>query len=234
MNKIVLGNDDIFDNIVIQDDTDIILKLNDISSNINIIVDDNVCVNLIELSCNTNNKIICSLKDNSKLIYNRAVKDSNDDILINLDGISSSVIMNNSVLSKKESINKINIEHNNILTSSNLSNHGINDSKFDFVFDVNAIIRSFAKSSRTKQENRIININCGKSNIYPNLIVDIDEVDAAHSAYISDFDKDNLFYMKSRGISESESRKILLKTFLVGNLEGVNEYINDIEEIFRF
>lgn len=230
MNKIVLKNDDLVDNLVIQEDTDLVLTLEYISNNINIIIDENVYVNVVELSMDTQNTISFRLNENSRLIYNRLVKNSNDSIYVDLDGINSSVEINNSILSNKRSVCNFNINHNNVSTLSKLSNHGINDSKENLVFNVNAKIVNSAKDSITKQENKIINTNCGKSNIYPNLIVDIDEVDASHSAYISDFDYESLFYMKSRGIKEINARKILLDAFLLGNLENFDEYMSEAKK----
>ena len=233
MNKIVLSNDDFYGNLFIQEDTDIIIKSNDLSGNLNIVIDDNVYVNVIELSLDTNNSISFKLKENSRLLYNRIIKNSNDSIIVDLDGISSSVVINNSVISKKNSIVNFDINHNNTSTTSKLSNHGVNDSKDELIFNVNARIIQNAKDSKTNQENRIINTNSGKSYIYPNLIVDIDEVDASHSAYISDFDYDSLFYMKSRGIKEVDARKILLDAFIFGNLENFDEYIENAKKMFE-
>ncbi len=233
MNKIVLGNDDFCDNLLIQEDTDLVLNLNNTLNTLNVIIDDDVYLNVIELSTDTNNKILFKLKENSRLLYNRIVKNSNDSISIDLDGISSSAVINNSVISKKNSINNFDINHNNIKTTSKLSNHGVNDSIDELVFNVNVKIIQNAEESKTKQENKIINTNCGKSNIYPNLIVDIDDVDASHSAYISDFNYDSLFYMKSRGIKEIDARKILLDAFVFGNLDNFDEYIDKAKKMFE-
>ena len=233
MNKIVLSNDDFIDNMFIQEDTEIVMKFNNVSNKINIIIDENVYVNIIELSSDTKNIISFRLNENSRLLYNRIAKNSNDSIIVDLDGMYSSTKINNSVVCKNESINNFNINHNNISTTSDVSNHGLNDSKEELVFNVNAKITQNASDSKTNQENRIINTNCGKSKIYPNLIVDIDEVDASHSAYISDFDYKSLFYMKSRGIKENDARKLLIDAFLFKNLNNFDEFTTEAKKIIE-
>ena len=68
-----------------------------------------------------------------------------------------------------------------------------------------------------------INLVKGDSKILPNLLVDNYDVSASHSAYISDFDKKRMFYLKSRGISDNEARRLLLEGFLIGNLDVDDE-----------
>lgn len=232
MNKLLLGSEDYLENLVFEEDTDIVIRFNDVDKNINIIIEDNVCLNILELSCNTKNKITFTLKENSRLLYNRAIKNCTDLITVHLDGISSSVSINNSSINDIDSNNYFYINHNNSSTISNLSNHGINKSSNNLEFKVNVTINSCGKNSITKQENKIINMCRGKSKIIPNLIVDNDDVSASHSAYISDFDKDSMFYMNSRGINDIEATKLLVKSFLFGNLENIDEYIDEINIIF--
>lgn len=232
MNKILLGSEDYLENLVFEEDTDLVIKFDNVDKNINIIIEDNVCLNLLELSTNTKNKITFILKENSRLLYNRALKNCNDVITIHLDGIASNANINNSCISNINSDNYFYINHNNSSTISNLSNHGINRSFDSLEFNVNVTINSCGKNVVTKQENKIINLSGGKSKILPNLIVDNDDVSASHSAYISDFDKDSMFYMNSRGINNIEAIKLLVKSFLFGNLENIDDYMDEINVVF--
>ena len=231
MNKILLSSEDELDNLVIEEDTDLIIRFNNLNKKINIIVEDNICLNVVELSSNNKNEIEFILKENSRLIYNRAVKNSSDYITVMLNGISSSLVINNSVNNDIEGNVKLDIIHNNYNTYSEVHNHAINSSKEGFCFLVNAIINSSGIDSVTKQENKIINTKSGKSNIYPNLLIDIDRVDASHSAYISDLDKESLFYMKSRGLSEKQARELLINAFLLGNLNISEDYFEEVKQI---
>ena len=55
----------------------------------------------------------------------------------------------------------------------------------------------------------------GKSYILPNLIVDNDEIDASHSAYIGKFDDKVIFYLMTRGLSEKESNNSIAEANVV-------------------
>lgn len=231
MNKILLNSDDIVNNLVIEEDTDLIIKNINNFKNINIIIKENICLSIIELGEKVSDKIIITLEENSRLILKRYINSDNSDIEINLNGIFSNCDIYNSVVSDIDSYTNFDIRHNNSNTISNLYNHGINKSKKSFSFKVNAYISSNGIESITKQENKIINMKCGKSNIYPNLIVDTDNVFASHSANISDFDKEVLFYMKSRGINEIDSRKLLINSFILNNVDL--DYIDDVKTILN-
>ena len=128
-----------------------------------------------------------------------------------------------SVVNNDDTKMKFVIEHNNTNTSSNLSNHGVNNSSGTLYFNVDSKINRSASLACANQENKIINLVKGDSKILPNLLVDNYDVSASHSAYISDFDKESMFYLKSRGISDNEARRLLLEGFLIGNLDVDDE-----------
>ena len=222
MNRILLSGDDDLDNIVIDEDSEMLIELDNNSKNINIIIEKDTCLSIVEMNLNTNNNYTITLKENGRLIYNKASRDVSDRILINLDGEGASVSMNSSIVNCKNSTCHFEVRHNADSTTSLFSNHGVNTSCDELVFKIDAYVPAGSKMCKTNQQNKIINMNSGKSVILPNLIIDTDDVEAAHSAYIGNFDKDMLFYMKSRGLSDNESRKLLLgkyfKSFFLSNL----------------
>lgn len=228
MNKILLNSEDEISNLVIDEDTELIINYANSEKKINIIVEDNVCLNVLETGINTKNDICFTLKDNSFLQFDRLIKNSIDMITVYLDGYKSSCKIDNSLVSVSDSYTKYSIIHNNN-SNSVISNHGINvfDNKLEF--NIDAHITSNGSGSICKQENKIINLGEGKSTILPNLIVDVDDVDASHSAYIGDFDKEIIFYMNSRGIPTDEIKKVLLRNFILRNKEYKNqEFIDTI------
>lgn len=233
MNKLLLNNDDELNTLVIEEDTELIIKLGDIERYLNVIVEKDVCLNIIEFSNNTKNNLSVTLHENSTLIYNKIGRDVNDKVNILLDGAFSNVNLYSSIIGLKKVVCDFNIIHNNINTSSSLFNHGVNSSNGEMLFNVDAKVNVCAKHSVTNQENKIVNTNCGKSKILPNLLVDNNDVVASHSAYISDFDKESMFYLKSRGINEQTARDLLMGGFLIGNLKQVEDYKSEIEEFFK-
>ena len=210
-------------NLVIEEDTELVFNFNDTSRDIYIVVEDNICLNIVDISFNTSNKINITLKNDSRVIYNKFSINSGDYIYTLLDGEYSNVVINNSVVNNDDTKMKFVIEHNNTNTSSNLSNHGVNNSSGTLYFNVDSKINRSASLACADQENKIINLVKGDSKILPNLLVDNYDVSASHSAYISDFDKESMFYLKSRGISDNEARRLLLEGFLIGNLDVDDE-----------
>ena len=223
MNKLLVNSEEEINNLVIEEDTELVFNFNDTSRDIYIVVEDNICLNIVDISFNTSNKINITLKNDSRVIYNKFSINSGDYIYTLLDGEYSNVVINNSVVNNDDTKMKFVIEHNNTNTSSNLSNHGVNNSSGTLYFNVDSKINRSASLACADQENKIINLVKGDSKILPNLLVDNYDVSASHSAYISDFDKESMFYLKSRGISEKDARGLLLEGFLIGNLDVDDE-----------
>ena len=223
MNKLLVNSEEEINNLVIEEDTELVFNFNDTSRDIYIVVEDNICLNIVDISFNTSNKINITLKNDSRVIYNKFSINSGDYIYTLLDGEYSNVVINNSVVNNDDTKMKFVIEHNNTNTSSNLSNHGVNNSSGTIYFNVDSKINRSASLACADQENKIINLVKGDSKILPNLLVDNYDVSASHSAYISDFDKESMFYLKSRGISDDEARRLLLEGFLIGNLDVDDE-----------
>ena len=223
MNKLLVNSEEEINNLVIEEDTELVFNFNDTSRDIYIVVEDNICLNIVDISFNTSNKINITLKNDSRVIYNKFSINSGDYIYTLLDGEYSNVVINNSVVNNDDTKMKFVIEHNNTNTSSNLSNHGVNNSSGTLYFNVDSKINRSASLACANQENKIINLVKGDSKILPNLLVDNYDVSASHSAYISDFDKESMFYLKSRGISENDARRLLLEGFLIGNLDVDDE-----------
>ena len=205
MNKLLVNSEEEINNLVIEEDTELVFNFKDTSRDIYIVVEDNICLNIVDISFNTSNKINITLKNDSRVIYNKFSINSGDYIYTLLDGEYSNVVINNSVVNNDDTKMKFVIEHNNTNTSSNLSNHGVNNSSGTLYFNVDSKINRSASLACADQENKIINLVKGDSKILPNLLVDNYDVSASHSAYISDFDKESMFYLKSRGISEKDA-----------------------------
>ena len=223
MNKLLVNSEEEINNLVIEEDTELVFNFKDTSRDIYIVVEDNICLNIVDISFNTSNKINITLKNDSRVIYNKFSINSGDYIYTLLDGEYSNVVINNSVVNNDDTKMKFVIEHNNTNTSSNLSNHGVNNSSGTLYFNVDSKINRSASLACADQENKIINLVTGDSKILPNLLVDNYDVSASHSAYISDFDKESMFYLKSRGISEKDAIRLLLEGFLIGNLDVDDE-----------
>lgn len=161
-----------------------------------------------------------NLDENVHLVINKIYneKEVNEEVTINLNGINSKIDYNFSTKIYNNQKYVININHNNKNTISNVINHGVvmNDSKL--LFEVNSSIKKGNNKSKLNQESRIIVMSKNNSIIKPNLFIDEYDVDAVHSAAIGKFNKNEIFYLMTKGISKEESINLLIKGFLEGHI----------------
>ncbi len=57
----------------------------------------------------------------------------------------------------------------------------------------------------------------------PELEILADDVKCAHGAAVGDLDADSLFYLRSRGVPESEARSLLIRAFLEDAVTGIED-----------
>lgn len=219
MNKLIIDNDINVDQIIVDSDMDIYIDMNDVSKSINIQVTSGVCLRVIEKTFNTSNKFVYDLLGNCDVLVNKISVDCSDNVIVNLNDDNSSIKYNTSIINYKDNTFMQDIKHNSKNTVSKIINHCINVDDNEFKFVVNGIINRDCSGTKFKQDNKIINLKSGKSFIKPNLIVDNDDIEANHSAYIGSFDSDVKFYMMSRGLSENECNDLLIKSFLLSDME---------------
>ena len=58
------------------------------------------------------------------------------------------------------------------------------------------------------------------TSISPNMFIDLDDVEARHGSIIGSFKEDSIFYLMSKGISYSDTLKLLIKGYLLGKFNG--------------
>ena len=221
MNKLNIDTKEFYKDI----DNDYEIEINkDLDINLKIIKDSNILI----LVKNSNVKIKIELLDNIKLVINQLGIDSSVDYDIIVNNNSNLMIVD-SILTKVDSINNINIIHKGNNSLTNFYTNGINLDKNKLYFNLNGVIEKNSLNSELNENSKIINIKDGDSLIIPNLIVDTKEVIANHSAFIGTFSIDDLYYLMSRGISKKNSKNLLIKSILLSkmNLEKDN-FIKEI------
>lgn len=242
MNKLIIDNVDELTDLIIHEDTELIIELKDSFGIINIDVMDNVCLYVLYIGNNTKNKVKYNLRENSKLIVNKLVVNTSDDIEINLGGINASVNYNTSIINDSNNSYREIINHDYSNTNSLISTHAINMNESNLVLDIDAKVGNDSLNCVTNQDNKIINKSCGKSEIKPNLLVDNNLIDATHSAFIGSFNPKIVFYLQTRGINLENIEKLLSRGFLLGNMNLntqekerfesiINDYIRGGEKI---
>ena len=74
-------------------------------------------------------------------------------------------------------------------------------------------------------------MNENKCAINPNLLIDENDVSASHSALIGKFNDEEIFYLRSRGISEKNAVNLLVKGLLLSKLSLTNKRKEELENI---
>lgn len=219
MNKILIDNNIDYNDIFIDKDTDLEVRFENTNKELNIHVIKGICLRSFIVEKNTSNVVNYFIDDNCDIVINKLAIDTSDNITINLNDTNTKIKYYSSIINYKDNNYTQKINHIKSNTQSRIVNHCINVSDSEFKFIVDGVIYKDAQKIDFKQDNKIINLKNGKSNILPNLIVDNDDVEASHSAYIGSFDEDQKFYMMSRGLTEKECDDLLIKAFLLNGME---------------
>lgn len=142
------------------------------------------------------------------------------DVKINLNKENSKVFVYNSVIANKKEIYNIRVNHNALKTDSDIYNNGITKDLGTIVFNVTSYVPKKSISSSVNQDSKIITLNEVNDNeINPVLLIDEYDSEARHAAFIGNFDKTQLFYLMSRGLSKKEASNLLINGLLIGTLD---------------
>lgn len=136
------------------------------------------------------------------------------------------------VCTSREKYN-ITVYHQAKNTESFVRTGGVNIQDGTIDFHVSGIVPNGKTESIVNQNNQIINFTEQKCSIYPNLFIDEYDVSANHSAWIGKFNEEQLFYLQSRGLSEEDANRLLVKGFLLSNLKQTKEQKEKIEDIIN-
>lgn len=91
---------------------------------------------------------------------------------------------------------------------------GILDGRAGAVFNGKVIVRKDAQKTDAKQTNRNLLLSEEAAiNTKPELQIYADDVRCTHGATIGQLEKNALFYLRSRGIGETEARQLLIQAF---------------------
>jgi len=82
------------------------------------------------------------------------------------------------------------------------------------VFNGKALIRPGADESSVRQSNANLLLSpLARIDTKPELEIYADEVEASHGATVGQLDETAIFYLRSRGLSEAEARRLLVGAF---------------------
>ncbi len=141
------------------------------------------------------------------------LKDENTHVT--LDGI---VMVNGDQISDTHSI----MDH----TMPNCTSHQLHkcivDEEGSSVFNGKIFVRKDAQKTDAFQENRNLQLSeKGSVNTKPQLEIFADDVSCSHGATVGQLDEEQMFYLKSRGVSEAKAKEILTYGFALDVIESI-------------
>jgi Fe-S cluster assembly protein SufD len=122
-------------------------------------------------------------------------------------------------------------DHNQPRTKSNVIYKGaLQGQGAHTVWIGNVLIRKVAEGIETYEENRNLVLTDGcQADSVPNLEIETGEIEGAgHASATARFDDEQLFYLRSRGVSEKEARRLVLHGFFQDLIRKVG--VPEIEE----
>jgi len=177
--------------------------------------------------------LIINLEDDAILEYNRfgITKDNDTKIIINQ--------ANNSKLSFKESFvvnadSKLKIE-NNVLGNNNISEVIVRTAAKNIsnvVVDATLNVCKDTIDNELKEDLKGLELDDGKIQIIPNMLVSSSEVIANHFVSIGNVSDNDLFYLTSKGLSKNNARRLLETGFLISEFND-SEFKTKIKEIIK-
>lgn len=156
-------------------------------------------------------------------VYNSLFESSNDTYL---NGEYAEVEATNAFVNSCGLIVNINenVHHKVNDTTSLLNNYGICNNKSTININTNGLVVKDAKRSNIRQKSKGILIDL-ESTISANPWLQIDEFDclANHGAGIGAIDEEDLYYLMSRGLTKSNSEKLIIGGFVNPIYEALPE-----------
>lgn len=117
-----------------------------------------------------------------------------------------------------------NIRHLAKNTVSNVHNLMVVNHHAVIEFYVNGYIEKGMSGSNCKQQNRgVILSETGIVRVDPKLFIDEYDVEAGHGAAIGQINEDEMFYLLSRGLSESEAKRLILSGYTEPFVQSLDE-----------
>lgn len=184
---------------------------------------DDIDVKLVIFSCDNNlvvnNHYILGKNSNLtiyKFYYN---KDVNENIVVDLNGEKSCINYKFSSISRGVEEYHIIVNHNHHEVSSKISNKcvGLDNSSIKLVID--SVLDKGNLDCIMDQNSRVLALGDVNACIVPNMFIEEDSVNARHGSVIGKISDEEIFYLMSRGISESDAINLVVKGLIISNLD---------------
>ena len=160
--------------------------------------------------------------------------DDNNEINIYI-GTNSSLILNHSYINNTNYNLKININYTGEKSNVLVNVRGVNNEGTSKV-DIDGTLLKNNNNNILDEKIKIININNGKVICKPNMYIKTSQIIANHENAIGNINKDEVFYLMSKGINKENSKKLIIQGYLLSVIdsEELKTKINDCkQELFN-
>jgi len=228
MNKITVTKEDYIE--LINNAVDLDINVNELT----IKVKGKVLINELSIKENENLDLTINVEPQSSLVYNRFLihEIMNNKITINQEH-QSNVNFNYSFIANDKCHLTIDTNLNGDDNESEINVKAVTEKSGSATIIGTADAKEKIKNNNLVEAIKVLVLNDEESVCIPNLLVATNEVTVNHACTISSVDKNSLFYLESKGLSEEESIKLIKNGYLLGNLsindEIKEEIINMIE-----
>ena len=154
---------------------------------------------------------------------------------INIELVGDNVL-SNSFVSNNASENE---NHNINLTNTHIGKHCNSDTVFRTVIKDKAtstfsgLIKVEPNATQTNADLQCKSLelsNFASANVRPLLEINCDDVKCSHGATIGHLDEDAIFYLRSRGLSVEEAKKMLIQAFITPITENIK--VNSLSKFY--
>lgn len=182
-----------------------------------------------------------NLSDNARLnsfVFNASGKMIRNNLKVNVDGQNCEAHLNGLYLPAGYAHidNQTTVDHLQPNSQSNELYKGIITDHARAVFNGRIFVRPDAQKTNAFQSNKnILLAETAKVNTKPQLEIWADDVKCSHGCTTGQLDKEQLFYLQSRGIGKKQSIGLLLKAFsgeVIGSIRNkeAREHIEHLTE----
>lgn len=203
------------------------------NENITINIGDNAVMDLVVMQNEHNNsrhaaKFNISLAANAVLRFHIITLhggEISNTIEVNLNGKGGECTLNGLYLAngKQRISNIINLSHNVPECHSSQLFKGILEDEAITRFSGTILVAKDAQKTEAYQaNNNLLASDFAKAYTQPHLEIYADDVKCSHGATVGSLNEDELFYMRSRGISYNEAKLLQQQAFAYAALSGIN------------
>ena len=145
---------------------------------------------------------------------------------INLVGVEAECTWNLASLASDQDNKEfdVSIYHRNIKTSAYINNYGVARDESRLLFSGICHINNGCHESKAHQNSKIMVFDEKSDAVAkPILKIDDNDIEASHAAVVGKISDDHMFYLTSKGLSESEARELITYGYLKPILNGFED-----------